>query len=117
MSLAEVVDWWCPTPLPDISKESFSFESQDIPSSPDSISQESSLSVLNRYNLSGCVLVAKYLQQVIPLRFALLKPLLEAPGADADNGMAVFQPNNHVDMVNIDVVLAADTRRGTDISD
>jgi hypothetical protein len=113
MSLAEVVDWWCPTPLPDVSNESLSFESQAITSSPESISQESSPSVLNRYKLSGCVLVAKYLQQVIPLRFAMLKPLLEAPGADADNGMAVFQSNNDIDMVNIDIVLAADTRRGT----
>ena len=38
---------------------------------------------------------------------------MEAPGADADNGMAVFQSSNDIDMVNIDIVLAADTRRGT----
>jgi len=39
----------------------------------------------------GCVRVAQFLQQVMPLRLRVLGPLLEAPRADADiQGMAVL---------------------------
>jgi hypothetical protein len=39
----------------------------------------------------GCVRVAQFLQQVMPLRLRVLGPLLEAPRANADTqGMAVL---------------------------
>ena len=53
--------------------------------------------------IPGCVQVSRYLQQVVPIRMARLKPLLEAPRANANNnGMAVLavegdpEPENEV---------------------
>jgi hypothetical protein len=39
----------------------------------------------------GCVQVARFLQHIVPIRFGMLRPVLEAPRADADGeGMAVL---------------------------
>jgi hypothetical protein len=71
--------------------------------------------------IPGCVQVSRYLQQVVPIRMARLKPLLEAPRANANNnGMAVLVVNGDPEHEN-EVAAppnspgepdAADTRRG-----
>ena len=59
-------------------------------------------------NLPVCVLVAQYLQKVMPIRFGLLRSLMEDPRADADQGMAVLvnQPELLLDGEEVDADVA-----------
>lgn len=75
----------------------------------------------NDNGMLGCVQVSRYLQHVVPMRMRRLKPLLEAPRADANNnGMAVLVADgNPVEIENVVETPispgepdAADTRRG-----
>ena len=68
----------------------------------------------------GCVQVARYLQHIIPIRLGMLRPVLEAPRADAGGGgMAVLAEDGDGVVVNDEDSLTAtsdsdsvDTRRG-----
>ena len=59
----------------------------------------------NDENLPTCVLVAQYLQKVMPIRFRILHNLMKGPRANADHGMAVLieplvtlTPDNNLDV-------------------
>jgi hypothetical protein len=79
----------------------------------------------NEGRLPTSVLVAQYLQRVMPVRFGLMHNLIEGPRADADDGMAVLidppelPPNgaeaevNEAEEVNGDNDGNIDTRGGT----
>lgn len=92
LSLNEMSRWWCPRLSTDDS-------SQDVRAPQDYIP-----GVAIDDPTPGCVMVAKYLQHVVPLRLARLRPLLEVtPRADASNGMAVLAVEDVSDNV-IDVL-------------
>ena len=93
LSLENILDLWCPrigTFHPDVDLQN------EVPDGD------------NREQVTpGCVLVSQYLQQVIPQRIARLRPLLEAPRADAANiGMAVLVAGG--DVVGVDEGVHAD---------
>ena len=89
LSLENILDLWCPkigTFHPDVDLQI------GVPNGDD---REYA------YATPGCVRVSQYLQHVTPQRIARLRPLLEAPRADAANtGMAVLVAGG--DMVGID---------------
>jgi exonuclease III len=87
LSLENILDLWCPkirTFHPDVDLQ------MGVPNGD-----------VREYTTPGCVRVSQYLQHVIPQRIARLRPLLEAPRADAANtGMAVLVTGG--DMVEMD---------------
>ena len=105
LSLQDVRSMWCPYYAnvdveSDLQGTSLGMSLGDaLPGSP------------NYQSLPGCVLVAKYLQYVVPLRLARLRPLLEAPRADAVSGMAALSEDDHVN----DIVPTVGTRMGSTV--